>query len=52
MTHEAGAGPKVKKTEMMRPNDACALLSAFEVPTDAQIPRRISRKVLKAEPQR
>ena len=52
MTHEAGAGPKVNSTEMMRPKDACARLVAFDLPTDPAMPRQTSKRVLKAEPQR
>jgi hypothetical protein len=58
MTHEAGAGPKVNKTEMIRPKDACAREAAVAaaVPlvtgTEAATPRAISRMVLKPEPQR
>jgi hypothetical protein len=58
MTHEAGAGPKVNRTEMIRPKEACAREDAVAagVPwvtgTEAATPSMISRKVLKAEPQR
>jgi hypothetical protein len=52
MTHEAGAGPKVNKTETMRPKDACARVAAFDVPQEAAIPRATRRMVLPAEPQR
>jgi hypothetical protein len=56
--HEAGAGPKVNRTEMIRPKDACAREAAVAaaVPlvtgTDAATPSAISRMVLKPEPQR
>jgi hypothetical protein len=52
MTHEAGAGPNVNRTETMRPKDACASVAAFETPQEAAIPRATSRIVLNAEPQR
>jgi hypothetical protein len=58
MTHEAGAGPKVNRTEMIRPKDACASEAAVAagVPlvtgTEAATPRATSRMVLKPEPQR
>jgi hypothetical protein len=58
MTHEAGAGPKVNRTEMIRPKDACAREDAVAagVPlvtwTEAATPRATSRRVLKPEPQR
>ena len=51
ITHEAGAGPKVNNTEMIRPRDACAREAAFDLPQEAAIPRQINKKVLKAEPQ-
>lgn len=56
MTHEAGAGPRVKSTEMMRPRDACAkeaavFAASLETGTVAATPSIMSRKVLKAEPQ-
>jgi hypothetical protein len=52
MTHEAGAGPKVNRTEIMRPKDACAREAAFDLPTEAATPRATSRTTLKPEPQR
>ncbi len=52
MTHEAGAAAKVNKTETMRPRDACALEAATDLPTEAAIPRAISRTRLTNEPQR
>ena len=52
MTHEAGAGPNVNKTETIRPRDACARLDGVDLPTEAAIPRQINRKVFTAEPQR
>jgi hypothetical protein len=52
MTHEAGAGPKVNRTEIMRPKDACAREASFDLPTEAATPRATSRTVLKPEPQR
>jgi len=52
MTHEAGAGPKVKRTETMRPKDACAREAEFEMPTDPATPRATSRMTLMPEPQR
>jgi hypothetical protein len=58
MTHEAGAGPKVNRTEMIRPKDACAREAAVAAGvflvtgTEAATPSMTSRKVLKAEPQR
>ena len=51
MTHEAGAGPKVNKTETMRPSDACASEAAVEAPTEAAIPRAIRKPTLMSEPQ-
>ena len=56
MTQEAGAGPRVKSTEMMRPRDACAreaaVFAAWVVTgTVAATPSIISKKVLNAEPQ-
>jgi hypothetical protein len=51
MTHEAGAGPKVNKTETMRPKDACAREAAFETPTEPAIPRAIRKPTLMSEPQ-
>jgi hypothetical protein len=56
ITHEAGAGPKVNRTEMIRPKDACAREAAFaaEVPwvtgTEAAMPRATRRMVLNPEP--
>jgi hypothetical protein len=55
MTHEAGAGPRVKSTEIMRPRDACAreaavFAAALDTGTVAATPSMISRKVLKADP--
>lgn len=52
MTHEAGAGPKVNRTEIMSPKDACARVDAVDVPTEAAIPSATSKIVLPAEPQR
>jgi len=52
MTHEAGAGPKVNRTETMRPKDACAREAAFDKPTEPATPRAMSRMTLMAEPQR
>jgi hypothetical protein len=51
MTHEAGAGPKVNKTETMRPKDACAKEAAVEMPTEPAIPRAIRKMTLIREPQ-
>jgi len=39
MTHEAGAGPKVNRTETMRPREACAKDDAVVAGTQAAIPR-------------
>jgi len=52
MTHDAGAGPKVNKTETMRPKDACAREAAFETPKEAATPRETNRTTLKPETQR
>jgi hypothetical protein len=51
-THEAGAGPNVNNTEIMRPMDTCAREAAVDLPTDAVTPSAISRTRLKNEPQR
>jgi hypothetical protein len=51
ITHEAGAGPKVNKTETIRPKDACAREAAVDLPTEPAIPRATSRITLKPEPQ-
>ncbi len=52
MTHEAGAGPKVNRTETMRPREACAKDDAVVAGTQAAIPRANRRMQLAAEPQR
>lgn len=56
MTQEAGAGPRVNSTEMMRPRDACArdaavLAASLVTGTEAATPSMINRNVLNAEPQ-
>ena len=51
MTHEAGAGPKVKPTEMISPRAATALFCAFELAKEPAIPRAMRRMVLISEPQ-
>lgn len=52
MTHEAGAGPRQKRTETIRPRDAWASEAEFDSPTDAAMPRAIKRTQLKPDPQR
>ena len=52
ITHEAGAGPRVNKTDTMRPREACARDAAVETPNDAAIPRHTSNTALNPEPQR
>lgn len=52
MTQEAGAGPKTKKTDTIRPKDACAKLEAVVVGTEPAIPREMRRIKLASEPQR
>ena len=52
MTHDAGAGPKVNRTEMIRPKEACAREAALDLPTEAATPRAMRRTTLKPEPQR
>lgn len=59
IAYETGAGPKVNRTETMRPKEACAKEAAFreakldfDVVQDAATPRATSRTVLTAEPQR
>jgi len=39
MTHEAGAGPRQKRTETINPREACALDAAVDLPTEAAMPR-------------
>jgi hypothetical protein len=51
MTHEAGAGPKVNKTEMMRPKEACARLDEVDTATEPAIPRTTRKPTLMSEPQ-
>ena len=51
-TQEAGAAPNVKRTETIRPSEACAKEADLLVPTEAAMPRQIKRPVLTAEPQR
>jgi hypothetical protein len=51
MTHEAGAGPKVNKTDTMRPKDAWAREAAFDKPTEPAIPRATKKPTLMSEPQ-
>ena len=52
MTHEAGAGPRVKRTETMRPRDACAREAEVDCPNDAAIPIATRTTMFMAEPQR
>lgn len=53
MTHEAGAGPNVKRTETIKPRDACASLDGFALGLiDPAIPSATKRIVLAADPQR
>lgn len=52
MTHEAGAGPSVKPTEMIKPRAAWAKFDDSDTATDPAIPRQMSRMVLASEPHR
>lgn len=51
MTQEAGAGPRVNRTEMISPRDACAKEADLDTPTEAAIPRMNKKPQLIAEPQ-
>jgi hypothetical protein len=51
-TQEAGAGPKVKRTDTIRPSDACARLDAVVMETEPAIPRAIKKMKLAREPHR
>jgi hypothetical protein len=51
-THEAGAGPDLNNTEIMRPKDACAREAGVDLPIETATPSAISRTTLKNEPQR
>jgi hypothetical protein len=50
LTYEAGAAPSVKRTETIKPREACAREAAVDVPTDPAIPKQTRRKVLTALP--
>jgi hypothetical protein len=50
MTHEAGAGPNVNKTEMIRPKEACAFEAAIEIPTEPATPSATRKTTLMREP--
>jgi hypothetical protein len=52
MHHEMGAAANVNMTEAMSPKDAWAFEAAFDVPTEAAIPRATSITALNAVPQR
>lgn len=49
---ETYAGPRVNKTDTIRPRDACAREAGSDLPTEAAIPRHTSKMALNPEPQR